>query len=88
VIRVAGNIIALDVVGSLAYALRHLKTLLVLEMGHERCGAVTAALEAMDGKGAEPRFVANLLKHITPGLKDLDPKLSMFEWTSGREYEV
>jgi carbonic anhydrase len=76
VIRVAGNIIASDVVGSLAYALMHLKTSLVLVMGHEGCGAVTAALEAMDGKGAEPRFIANLLKHITPGLKNLDPKLS------------
>ena len=56
--------------------IRHLKTPLVVVMGHEGCGAVTAALEAMDGKGNEPKFIANLLKHIIPGLKNLDPKLS------------
>jgi carbonic anhydrase len=76
VIRVAGNIIAPDVVGSIAYALRHLKTPLVVVMGHQGCGAVTAALEALDGKGHEPKSIADLLKHITPGIKDLDPKLS------------
>ncbi len=75
VIRVAGNVIADDVVGSIGYALRHLKTRLVVVMGHEGCGAVTAALEAIDGKGNEPRFIANLLRLITPGLKALDPKL-------------
>jgi carbonic anhydrase len=76
VIRVAGNIIADDVVGSIGYALRHLKTPLVVVMGHEGCGAVTTALEAMDGKGDESIHVTALLKHITPGLKQLDPKLS------------
>ena len=76
VIRVAGNIVDPDVIGSLGYALRHLNTRLVVVMGHEGCGAVTAALDAIDGKGAEPKFIANLLKHITPAIKDLDPKLS------------
>ncbi|MFO0888125.1 MAG: carbonic anhydrase [Isosphaeraceae bacterium] len=76
VIRVAGNVVADDVVGSIGYALRHLKTRLVVVMGHEGCGAVTAALEAIDGKGAEPRFIAKLLSLITPGLRNLDPKLT------------
>lgn len=76
VVRVAGNIIAGDVLGSIGYALRHLKTRLLVVMGHEGCGAVTAALDAMDGKGEEPKFIANLLKHITPGLKGLDPTLA------------
>jgi carbonic anhydrase len=76
VIRVAGNIIANDVIGSIGYALKHLKTMLVVVMGHEGCGAVTAALEAIDGKGDEPKIIANLLSHITPGIKDIDPKLS------------
>ncbi len=75
VIRVAGNIIEDDVIGSVSYALRHLKTRLVVVMGHEGCGAVTAAIDSIDGKGAEPKFIAELLAHITPGLHDLDPKL-------------
>jgi carbonic anhydrase len=76
VIRVAGNIIAQDVVASIVYALRHLKTRLVVVMGHHGCGAVTAALESIDGKGHEPKLIAKLLQHITRGIKDLDPNLS------------
>lgn len=75
VIRVAGNIIDADIVGSIGYAYRHLKAPLVVVMGHEGCGAVTAALEAMDGRGEEPEYIMGLLKHIIPGLKGIDPAL-------------
>jgi carbonic anhydrase len=75
VIRVAGNIIASDVVGSIGYAVYHLNTPLVVVMGHEGCGAVTAALAAIDGESAEPKFIAALLDHIRPGLEHLDPAL-------------
>ena len=50
VIRVAGNIVATDVLGSLQYATRHLHTPLVVVMGHESCGAVTAAVDALEGR--------------------------------------
>ena len=76
VIRVAGNIISMDVVGSLAYAIRHLQTSLVVVMGHESCGAVTAAVDALDGRGHEPRFIAALVAAIEPGLKDLPAELT------------
>jgi carbonic anhydrase len=76
VIRVAGNVIDTDVVGSIQYAVRHLKTQLLVIMGHEGCGAVTATLAAMDGTAKEPRFVEALAKRIEPGLKDLNPKLA------------
>ena len=76
VIRVAGNIIATDVVGSLAYAIRHLQTSLVVVMGHESCGAVTAAVDALDGRGHEPRLIAALVAAIEPGLKDLPAELT------------
>jgi carbonic anhydrase len=75
VIRVAGNIIATDVLGSLQYATCHLKTPLVLVMGHESCGAVTAAVDALEGRHKEPRFIAALLAAIEPGLKRLPAKL-------------
>jgi len=71
VIRVAGNIVATDVVGSLAYAIRHLGTHLVVVMGHESCGAVTAAVDALEGRGDEPRFIAALVAAIEPGLTGL-----------------
>ena len=76
VIRVAGNVIDTDVVGSIQYAARHLKTQLLVVLGHEGCGAVTATLSAIDGTAKEPRFVEALAKRIEPGLKGLDPKLA------------
>jgi carbonic anhydrase len=76
VIRVAGNIIAMDVVGSLAYAIRHLETSLVVVMGHESCGAVTAAVDALAGRRHEPRLIAALVAAIEPGLKDLPADLT------------
>jgi carbonic anhydrase len=71
VIRVAGNIVSTDVVGSLQYAVLHLHTPLVVVMGHESCGAVTAAVDALAGGAHEPRFIAALVNAITPGLKGL-----------------
>ena len=57
VIRVAGNVISPEVMGSLQYAGVHLKTPLFVVLGHERCGAVSAALAAR--RGAVPRAVAH-----------------------------
>lgn len=75
-IRIAGNIIAEDVVGSIQYAARHLHTKLFVVMGHESCGAVTAAVDALLGKLDEPEHITALVEMITPGLKDLDRKKS------------
>lgn len=44
VIRVAGNVIDTDVLGSIEYASAHLGTELVVVLGHDHCGAVDAAL--------------------------------------------
>jgi carbonic anhydrase len=71
VIRVAGNVIATDVVGSIEYAVRHLKTPLVVVMGHEGCGAVTAALAALEGKTDEPRELVDLIERIEPAIENL-----------------
>lgn len=44
VIRVAGNVIGRHQLGSIEYAVSHLGTKLVVVLGHNRCGAVGAAL--------------------------------------------
>lgn len=47
VLRVAGNVLGAEVIGSLDYAFQHLPTLrLVTMLGHTSCGAVTAAVDA------------------------------------------
>ncbi len=40
--RVAGNVVEMGTTGSIEYAVDHLKTHLVVVMGHEGCGAVKA----------------------------------------------
>jgi carbonic anhydrase len=76
VIRIAGNVISADVVGSLEYAEHHLHVPLLVVMGHEGCGAVTAALDAKFRRAREPERIEALVRMIEPGLKDIDPKLS------------
>ena len=46
VIRVAGNVLSAEVAGSMQYAGAHLRTPLFVVLGHEGCGAVTAAIES------------------------------------------
>jgi carbonic anhydrase len=44
-IRAAGNILDDAVLGSIEYAVKHLGAKLVMVVGHEKCGAVSAAVE-------------------------------------------
>jgi carbonic anhydrase len=76
VIRIAGNVISTDVEGSLQYAEHHLHVPLLMVLGHEGCGAVTAALDAKFKRAHEPERIEALVRMIEPGLKDIDPKLS------------
>lgn len=64
VIRVAGNILNRDVVlGSIEYALEHLGTNLVVVMGHQGCGAVSAAIA--DGGNNSPA-IEEIVRAIRP----------------------
>jgi carbonic anhydrase len=44
-------------------------------LGHEGCGAVTAALDAKFRRAHEPERIEALVRMIEPGLKDIDPRL-------------
>jgi carbonic anhydrase len=74
-IRLAGNIIAEDVLGTLQYAVAHLHTPLVVILGHENCGAVTATVEEMLGKTEKFEHIEALLALIKPGLSQIDLSL-------------
>jgi carbonic anhydrase len=73
IVRVAGNVISPEVMGTLQYAGVHLRTPLFVVLGHEGCGAVGAALAARHGM-EEPTHIALLLDNILPGLVDLPPE--------------
>jgi carbonic anhydrase len=82
VVRVAGNILSPEIAGSLQYAGSHLQTPLFLVLGHEGCGAITAAL-ATKHEGEQFRSrVQLLLASIVPGLPDPDSQLSRQEQLS------
>jgi carbonic anhydrase len=75
VIRVAGNVLSAEVAGSLQYAGIHLKTPLFVVLGHEACGAVSAALETRYHGVRHRSRIAKLVKSITPALGKLDLNL-------------
>jgi len=75
VIRLAGNVIDPDVEGSLEYAFAHLDTRLIMVMGHEGCGAVTAALAAKEEQEKEMSGIQQLVSHIGPAIEGIDPNL-------------
>src|SRR5215471_12209891 len=71
IVRVAGNVISPEIMGTFQYAALHLRTPLFVVLGHESCGAVEAALEVKHGGAQMPSRIALLLENILPGLRDL-----------------
>ena len=79
IVRVAGNLISPEVMGSIQYAALHLETPLFVVLGHEGCGAVTAALDAIHRGAQQPSRIQRLLDNIIPGLVDIEPGLGADE---------
>jgi len=75
VVRVAGNVVDADVAGSVEYAVEHLHTPLVLVLGHQKCGAVMAALLPQSDREKETKDIQAVLNQIQPALKGIDPHL-------------
>ena len=57
-VRVAGNVAGDTELASIEYAAEHLHVPLLVVMGHQKCGAVTAAAESGEPKGHLPMLVA------------------------------
>jgi carbonic anhydrase len=72
--RVAGNIVEMGTTGSIEYAVEHLKTHLVVVMGHEGCGAVKAALLPAADRARETPSIQALLSQIAPAVSSI-PKI-------------
>ena len=76
IVRVAGNVISPEVMGTVQYAAVHLHTPLFVVLGHEGCGAVQAALATKDHRARERERIELLLANILPGLESLDADVS------------
>jgi len=76
IVRVAGNVVSAEVMGSLQYAGAHLRTPLFVVLGHEGCGAVEAAVNTLHEGVEHHSRIRILVESIVPGLKDLNPQLA------------
>jgi carbonic anhydrase len=83
IVRVAGNVISAEIMGTLQYAGVHLHTPLFVVLGHKGCGAVAAALAAQQDGASHPERIELLLQNIHPALKDIDPKRSQEDMLEG-----
>jgi len=70
-VRVAGNVAGGDERGSLQYAVAHLHVPLLVVLGHERCGAVSAALSPPSELAKEADGVQELVARIVSNVKAL-----------------
>lgn len=64
VVRVAGNIANSSSIASIEYAVAHIGTPVIVVLGHQSCGAVTAAV----GGGDNGYNLNHLLAHVAPAL--------------------
>ena len=79
VTRVAGNIVTPEIIASLEYAAAVLGTNMILVMGHSRCGAVTAAIQASPQAANQgppvPGQISALFPYIEPAVEQAGPDL-------------
>jgi carbonic anhydrase len=72
VVRVAGNVVAPSLVGSVEFASAMFGTPLVVVMGHTHCGAVKATLDVLRGSSDAPSpNVRDIVDRISPALTEL-----------------
>lgn len=70
VVRIAGNVVAPSVVGSIEFAASQFGTRLVVVLGHTRCGAIAATVNAIrTGNGPESRNIRSITDHIGPQIE-------------------
>ncbi|MGB6241971.1 MAG: carbonic anhydrase [Castellaniella sp.] len=72
VARVAGNFANDDMLGSLEYAVAVLNVPAILVLGHEKCGAVGAAVKAVKDHAQFPGHIQSLVNALTPAVQKLD----------------
>lgn len=74
VIRTAGQVVDKAVLGSIEFGAEELGIPLIVVMGHEKCGAVTAAIETLEKGGKAPGAIEYLVEGIAPAVKAVKGK--------------
>jgi carbonic anhydrase len=71
VVRVAGNFVTPDGLGSLEFGAAVLGTKLIMVLGHHSCGAVNATVEALQKGNKLPGHIAGLVTAMKPGVESV-----------------
>lgn len=67
-IRLAGNVVDDDALGSIEYGVAHANAPLIVVMGHESCGAVTAAYNKYTKGTAVEGNIEDIVEEIEPSI--------------------
>ena len=68
VVRTAGHVIDSAVLGSIEYAVTVLDVPLIVVLGHDSCGAVRAAVSAIDDGVVPGGYVRDIVERVTPSI--------------------
>jgi len=68
IVRNAGNTVDTTALGSIQYAIAELGVPLVLVLGHERCGAVEAAVKVVKENATFPGAIGQMVEPIVPAV--------------------
>ncbi len=68
VIRSAGQVIDNAILGSIEFGVAELGIPLIMVLGHSKCGAVTATVEAIEKRLAVEGAIATLVENIKPAV--------------------
>jgi carbonic anhydrase len=76
VVRVAGNFADEDGIASFEYAVKFLGTPLLVVLGHDSCGAVSAAIKTVRDGIELPGHLPGLVEHIRPAIQRTSSSMS------------
>lgn len=65
VVRNAGNVIGINELGSIEYAVKHLKVPLILVLGHEKCGVIEASIN----KEEDGTNIGMIIRQVSPSIQ-------------------
>lgn len=68
VVRTAGHVFGPEALGSIEYGVSILDCPLVVVLGHDQCGAVGAACDALAGAAPAPGYVRDVIERVTPSV--------------------
>jgi carbonic anhydrase len=68
VVRTAGHVADSSVLGSIEYAVSLLDVPLIVVLGHDSCGAVKAAMAALEDSQVPGGYVRDIVERVTPSI--------------------